>query len=340
MMMLWLHLFGTNDEILAETTKSIYLNDGEPLIFAMRKFGRMCVVFYTFLGGYGLAKVYQHTPTSAGLGIASGMNNGKRIWNLFKNYWTVMILFLITATILHPKTYPGNITEIIMNATALSCTYNDTLWFLFPYALLTLFAAPIIRLANRLHGIQLWSIIALAFAVKVISYNINIPSNNFGGVICTNILGATGLFFMFFIGALFARDSLMEKTITFTKQRIISSFTIGRVQIGTSVICTILLLGLFTGRIMLGASTLIDPVYIILMIILFLCIERPKWLSTSLSYIGKHSTNIWFTHRYLIMLTGTAITFFRFPIAILAVLVMTCIGFSYLINAIPNITKR
>ena len=58
MMMLWLHLFGTDQEILAETDKSIYLWDGEPLIFAMRKFGRMCVVLYTFLGGYGLAKVY------------------------------------------------------------------------------------------------------------------------------------------------------------------------------------------------------------------------------------------------------------------------------------------
>ena len=91
---------------------------------------------------------------------------------------------------------------------------------------------------------------------------------------------------------------------------------------------------------MLGASTLIDPVYIILMIITFLCIERPKWLNTSLSYIGKHSTNIWFTHRYLIMLTGTAITFFRFPIVILAVLVITCIGFSYAINAILRTTKR
>lgn len=340
MLMLWLHLFGTDQEILAETDKSIYLWDGEPLIFAMRKFGRMCVVLYTFLGGYGLAKVYQRIPTAAGSGIASGMNNGKRIWNLFKNYWTVMILFLVTATILHPKTYPGNITEIIMNATALSCTYNDTLWFLFPYALLTLFAAPIIRLANMLHGIWLWGTIALAFVVKTISYSINIPFNNFIGIVCTNILGATGLFFMFFIGVLFARDSLMEKAIAFAKRRIIPSFTIGELQIGTSVICTILLIGLFAGRIVLGASTLIDPVYIILMIITFLCIERPKWLNTSLSYIGKHSTNIWFTHRYLIMLTGTAITFFRFPIVILAVLVITCIGFSYAINAILRTTKR
>ena len=56
MMMLWLHLFGTDEAILSETAKTIYINDSEPLIYAMRKFGRMCVVFYTFLGGTGLQK--------------------------------------------------------------------------------------------------------------------------------------------------------------------------------------------------------------------------------------------------------------------------------------------
>ena len=340
MMMLWLHLFGTNEEILAETSKSIYLHDGEPLIFALRKVGRMCVVFYTFLGGYGLAKVYQRTPTTAGLGIASGMNNGKRIWNLFKNYWIVMLLFLITATILHPKTYPGNATEFILNVSALSCTYNDTLWFLFPYVLLTLFAAPIIRLANTLHGMWLWAAIALAFAIKTISYCINIPFYNLGGIICSNILSATGLFFMFFIGALFARDSFMERTVKTVKQSISCSHITKFLHIGTSTVCSIMLFLLFVGRTLMGASTLIDPVYIILMIVTFLCIERPKWLNNCLSYIGKHSTNIWFTHRYLLVLSGTAIAFFKNPVVILAVLIITCIGFSCVINSILKTTKR
>ena len=59
LMMVWLHLFGTNLEILDGCEKYIYLWNGDPLIYVMRKFARMCVVFYTFLGGYGLCKVWQ-----------------------------------------------------------------------------------------------------------------------------------------------------------------------------------------------------------------------------------------------------------------------------------------
>lgn len=340
MMMLWLHLFGTDQEILAETDKSIYLWDGEPLIFAMRKFGRMCVVLYTFLGGYGLAKVYQRCPNAKGFGIIGGMNNGKRLWNLFTNYWIVMLLFLIIATILKPDIYPGNATDITQNITALNSTYNDSLWFLFPYALLTLFASPIIRLSRSLRGMQLWFFITLALVVKIIAYNTAIPHDSWGRILLGNIISALGLFFMFFIGAIFANNSLIEKTVKWTRQQVSDSFIVRKLHIGASTVFTILLFGLFVGRVALGASTLIDPVYIILMIVPFLCIERPKWIATSLAYIGKHSTNIWFTHRYILVLTGTAITFFRFPIVILIALIAGCLACSYIINAIKKVTLK
>ena len=201
MMMLWLHLFGTDKAILAETTKILYINDSEPFIYAMRKFGRMCVVFYTFLGGYGLAKVYQSNAAVKGLGIVTGMKNGKRVWNLFKSYWLVMTIFILIATLLQPGKYPGNIMEVALNITALDITYNDTLWFLFPYALLTLFAQPI---------------------------------------------------------------------------------------------------------------------------------------NSGLGYIGSHSTNIWFTHRYLLVLSGAAIAFFHHPIVIFAALIIICLTISHIINVIKK----
>ena len=339
MMMLWLHLFGTDEGILSETAKTIYINDSEPLIYAMRKFGRMCVVFYTFLGGYGLAKVYQRNETAKGLGIVTGMKNGKRVWNLFKSYWLVMTIFILTATLLQPWRYPGDIKEFALNISALDITYNDTLWFLFPYALLTLFAQPLIKLSVNLHGARLWAFIFFAFIVKAIAYNIAIPLDNFAGTLFGNILSAAGLFFMFFTGALFARDSLMERCVKSVREGISGSCITRRLHIGTSTVCTAILLLLFTGRILMGASTLIDPFYIIPMIITFLCIERPKWLNSSLAYIGSHSTNIWFTHRYLLVLSGTAIAFFRYPVIILAALVIICLAISHIINTIKKVTR-
>jgi hypothetical protein len=332
MMMLWLHLFGTDKAILAETTKILYINDSEPFIYAMRKFGRMCVVFYTFLGGYGLAKVYQRNTTAKGLGISTGMKNGKRVWNLFKSYWLVMTIFILIATLLQPGKYPGNIMEVALNITALDITYNDTLWFLFPYALLTLFAQPIIKLSTVLRGTWLWMFITFAFIAKTIAYNIKIPFDNLEGIVIRNLFSATELFFMFFVGALFARNSLMRRCVTSVKERISRSRITHCLNIGTSTVCTAILLLLFTGRIFMGASTLIDPFYIIPMIIIYLCIERPKWLNSGLGYIGSHSTNIWFTHRYLLVLSGTAIAFFRHSVIIFAILVIICLTISHIIH--------
>jgi hypothetical protein len=296
----------------------------------------MCVVLYTLLGGYGLAKVYQRNTTAKGLGISTGMKNGKRVWNLFKSYWLVMTLFILIATLLQPGRYPGNIIEVALNISALDITYNDTLWFLFPYALLTLFAQPIIKLSTVLRGTWLWIFIASAFIAKAIAYNTKIPFDNLGGVVVRNLFSATELFFMFFAGALFARESLMERCVMSVKESISRSCITRRLHLGTSTVCTTILLLLFTGRIFMGASTLIDPFYIIPMIITFMCIERPQWLNTGLAHIGSHSTNIWFTHRYLLMLSGTAIAFFRYPIIIFAAFAIICLTISHIINIIKK----
>ena len=340
LMMLWLHLFGTDRAILENSENFIHLWNGAPIAYAMRKLGRMCVVLYTFLGGYGLAKVYQRSGNyTKGFGIYGGMNNGKRVWKLFTSYWIVLLMFMAVAVAIQPDRYPGKVSEIIGNITALDCTYNDSLWFLLPYATLTLLASPIIRFANSLHGARLWIALAVAFAVKCVVYNMARPTGGLGSLMLKNILEASGLFFMFFVGILFARDSFMERTVTSIKQWLSNSFAARRMHINTSVICTAILAVLFFGRIVLGASTLIDPIYILLIVLTFLCIETPKWLSRSLVYLGSHSTNIWFTHRYILVLSGTLITFFRYPVVIISVLVLCCLTCSYIINAVKRLFR-
>lgn len=337
LMMLWLHLFGTDRAILENSENFIHLWNGAPIAYAMRKLGRMCVVLYTFLGGYGLAKVYQRSGNcTRGFGIYGGMNNGKRVWKLFTNYWIVLLMFMAVAVAIKPDRYPGGISEITGNITALNCTYNDSLWFLLPYAMLTLLASPIIKFANSLHGTRLWIALAVAFAVKCVVYNMARPTGGLGSLMLKNIIEASGLFFMFFVGILFARDSFMERTVTSIKQWLSSSFAARRMHISTSAMCTAILAVLFFGRIVLGASTLIDPIYILLIVLTFLCIETPKWLSRSLAYLGSHSTNIWFTHRYILVLSGAAIAFFRYPIVIFAALIIICLTISHIINAIKK----
>ncbi len=338
MMMVWLHLFGTNQEILDGCEKFIYLWNGDPLIYAMRKFARMCVVFYTFLGGYGLYKVYQRDIHKCS--NSSTMRNGQRVWRLITNYWVVLLIFIGIAAWLQPETYPGGGRILLMNVTALNCTYNDTLWFLFPYALLTLLATPIMRLIMKLRGYRIWVFLAVALAVKVVLYLNETQYESWSGLIWMNLQGALGLFFMFAVGALFAKDNLMERLVTAIRRWIEQSFLVHKMKVSASLVCCILLILLFFGRICVGASTLIDPIFLLLMIPVYLCIRRPQWLSNTLTYIGKHSTNIWFCHRYILVLTGTLITVFRYPVVMLIVLIGTCILCSYVVNGILRLTNH
>ena len=335
MMMLWLHLFGTNIEILEGCEKHIYLHDGTPIIYAMRKFGRMCVVLYTFLGGYGMYKVFQRSD-APGSGITSGMNNGRRILRLLTNYWIVFFIFLAVATALNPQEYPGDTSRLLLNFATLRCTYNSTLWFLLPYTILLLFSTPIMRFVSSLKGCWLFIAPVAAFAIKVGAYSTTIPATGILNDIIINCINALNLFFMFFTGAIYARFDILQKSTAHIKQCISSLSIAQKLHITPSVACTLLLILLFFGRITQGASTLLDPIYLLAMIPLYLCIETPKRVKRTLGTLGSHSTNIWFLHEYILVLSGAAITFFRYPILIFAVLTITCIGFSYIINAIAK----
>ena len=344
LMMVWLHLFGTNLEILDGCEKFVYLWNGDPLIYAMRKFARMCVVFYTFLGGYGLCKVYQKNNDNLNHNLNDNLKpqistNFRRVWRLMANYWLVLLLFLGIAMWLQPETYPGGWRVLLENMTALNCSYNDTLWFLLPYALLTLLATPIMRLVMGLHGKWLWLFLAVALAVKVVIYVNETTYTSWLGLIWQNLLAAAGLFFMFAIGALFARDRLMERVVAAIKRWVEQSFVVRKMNVSMSAVCCVLLLLLFFGRICVGASTLIDPIFLLSMIPVYLCIQRPQWLSGTLAFIGKHSTNIWFTHRYILVLTGTLITALHYPVVMLTALVGICILCSYVVKGLMKLLR-
>ena len=339
LMMVWLHLFGTNLEILDGCEKYIYLWNGDPLIYVMRKFARMCVVFYTFLGGYGLCKVWQRDNCQLSTVNLQLSMNLRRVWRLMMNYWLVLLLFVGVATWLHPETYPGGWRVLMENVTALNCSYNNTLWFLLPYALLTLLAVPIMRLVMGLRGKWLWLFLAAAFAVKAVIYVNETTYTSWLGLIWQNLLAAMGLFFMFVMGALFARDGLMEQVVAAIRGWVERSVVVRRMKVSPSVVCLMLLLLLFFGRICVGASTLIDPLFLLPMIPVYLCIQRPQWLSSTLAFIGKHSTNIWFIHRYILVLTGTLITALHYPVVMWAALVGVCIVCSYGVKGLMKLLR-
>lgn len=334
MMMLWLHLFGTSREILDHCQTFIYLWNGDPLIYAMRKLGRMCIVFYTFLGGYGLYKVYVNSIISAAGRQVASTHGPRRALRLLKHYWIVLALFLIVAIPLFPKTYPGGWMALILNITSIDCTYNDALWFLFPYIMLTLASTPIMRCIHNTGGWRLAALAAVIFGVRLMTYTTDLGHHGWVvNLVATPLLNTLSLLFMFVVGAIFAKYDWMTSMSTFIRRRL---HTATSHKSAGSIVAFILLVALAFLRVCVGASTLFDPPFLVIMIALYLSIDRPQWVNRSLSYLGHHSTNLWFTHRYVMVLAGVLVALPRFPILIFASLIIVCLVISYIIDGIQS----
>ena len=140
LMMLFFHLF-LREEIIELCHPLIYLGD-RPLVYY---FAQACypVTFYMILSGYGLTYLYNQ-------GMLSLKKQTKRLFKLYIHYWLVLIIFVSIAYFIRPNLYKYDLLHIIGNITAIRCNYNGEVWFLFPYASISLTSFPIIHYVYQL----------------------------------------------------------------------------------------------------------------------------------------------------------------------------------------------
>ena len=73
----------------------------------------------------------------------------------------------------------------------------------------------------------------------------------------------------------------------------------------------------------------------IIFVVVFNLIDKPIWLDNLLSYLSKHSTNMWLIHMFFYMIFFKDLVYApKYPILIFVWLIILCIGTSYLINLI------
>ena len=61
----------------------------------------------------------------------------------------------------------------------------------------------------------------------------------------------------------------------------------------------------------------------------------PGWFNAVLSYLGKHSTNIWLTHMFFYLTLFPGLVFrARYPVLIVLVMFALCIGVSYVVDIV------
>ena len=307
LMMLFYHLFGIS-ELNEMCSPWIYIN-GRALVFYLSD---ACypVPFFLILSGYGLTYVYRKQQLKV-------RHQLKRLLKLYIHYWIVLLIFVSFGHFIHPEVYPNDLPHIIGNITAIRCNYNGEVWFLFPYALLSLssvFLIPFIdQLRTKLSVITAVIVYAALF-VMAKYFAPYIPENIILNTIGLQIYFYVILLFYFVLGIVLFR--LLENT--------------ERIHKLNGKLCVALLITLVILKSMFKV-TIADGIYAFLFIILFLNIHVPEWLQKIFKALGRRSMLMWMTHTFFcVYLFQDFIYGFKYPLIIFLVLVVV----SYL-TAIP-----
>lgn len=306
-MMLFFHLFNRTE--VNELCFPLIMIGDKPLVYYL---SQACypVPFFLILSGYGLTYLYRHNT----LCISSEF---KRLLKLYIHYWLILIVFMPIAIYLYPTMYKYDILHIIGNVTAVRCNYNGEVWFLFPYAMISLTAFPVINYLYQINGKVKILFTILTYAVifvivKYISYNISdILIIN---IIQLQIIYYINLLFFFSLGILLYKLS---------ENNILSPYRKQYISI-LSIVCLVFIKSFFK-------ITIADGLYALLFIILFLNIPLNKYVAIVFHSLGRHSMPMWMTHTFFCAyLFPDFIYGFKYPLLIFIVLVLI----SYL-SAIP-----
>ena len=140
LMMLFLHLF--NGSNLTEVCEPLLFIGNTPLVHIISKACNPVGIFL-MLSGYGLSYTYYR-------GKLSINGQERRLLKLYIHYWIILLIFVSIGSFVRPEKYPGSFSNIILNFTSISNSYNSETWFLFPYALLSLTSVWIFRCIDKL----------------------------------------------------------------------------------------------------------------------------------------------------------------------------------------------
>ena len=311
LMMLFLHLFEPENTGLYQPLFMIGNIPIEEIVT------RACkpVPFFFIVSGYGFSYINsQHTITTEA--------QVRRLWPIFTAYWLTLILFVTMATIMNQEGYPGSWLNIIGNITAYSCTYNRTMWFLFPYAIICISTPLIMHLIKSMNSL-LRAFLLFALIYFACGFIISRYRDEIGGyqTFTVHILQCLQYTFPFVLGILLQKKKNIEHPL-FDKLN------------GKNLTTALLLIAIIVARCCMQSQAL-DPFYAVVFIILLMRLPRKKHMNTILYYLGLYSMGMWMVHFYLCNILFKDFFYgMTYPIAIFSMLVICSYGFSYILTKV------
>lgn len=310
LLMVFLHLFLPRNSGLYDCLITI---GGMPFPAILTRLANP-VPFFLFLSGYGLF---------ASSMIGGGKNNWTRVLNIYVHLWLIYLIFIPIGTYIRPDFYPGSLPIFLENALSWHCTYIGEQWFLFPYILLMLSSKVIFTFYNKLRAIIVFM---LSFSIYLIT---SIVLKFLGedtlasyGMLFYNIFLTLYMLFPFTLGVLAYRGRWVEKI----KYKV----SVWSVKIPLCGLWILMIVCIIKCAI---PSSAFDPIYALIFILLFLTIPLKKTSNKIVSYLGKHSMNMWLIHTWIcVRLFQPEVYSLRWPILIYVLVILLSLGISIIIE--------
>lgn len=184
--------------------------------------------------------------------------------------------------------YPGTLVRFIENATSWRCSYIGEQWFFLPYILLMIASKWLFRVFSYMRTYLVLLINLIVYILTVFALKRYGEATLAGNMLFYNIFLAFYMLLPFSLGFLAKRERWMEKlSCLFSRLHIKQNWV---------VICLIILLGV--GRCFISHQT-VDPFYAIVFILLFSMVSVRPATGKALTFLGKHSMNIWLIHTWI-----------------------------------------
>lgn len=275
----------------------------------------MCnpVPFFLIVSGYGLYAVML---------MGKGNKPCKRASNLYLHLWLIYLLLLPLACIVKPDMYPGPLSTFIKNATSWQCSYIGEQWFFFPYLILMVSSSWIFRLFDKLNGFMVCIITFFIYAITIFSLKYYGENTLAGNMLFYNIFLSFYMLLPFSLGYLAKRYDLNKKASS-----ILNKFS------HKNTLTLSILIVLCIIRCLVPNST-VAPIFAICFVLLFTNITINKTLAIILSYLGKHSMNIWLIHTWFSTRLFHEFIYdkIHYPILMFVVLIMVSLIYSHIVE--------
>ena len=299
LMMLFLHLF--NGSNLTDVCEPLLFIGSTPLVHIISKACNPVGIFL-MLSGYGLSYTYFR-------GKLSFNGQEHRLFKLYIHYWIILLIFVSIGSFVRPEKYPGSLSDIIMNFTSISNSYNSETWFLFAYALLSLTSIWIFKCIDKLGCVKSIIITWILYMISCYITSRYIAVNKAYTEWYTYIITYFNVLFSFVIGAVFHRQVEKGKgSIPFLHSHKLTTF---------AILMTLIIINFFISS--AATSYLFEFSYIFLLLHLTFNGITKRFLIA----MGKQSMVMWLTHSFFCYhIFHDFIYGFKYPIVIYVVLIV------------------